>query len=414
MKEISFLHCADLHLDRPFSGAQSLPPDIHNFVKDSAHRSLHKLIDVALENSVDFVLFAGDLFDSSYRSLHSQMVLYRELQRLDKAGIRSFLSHGNHDALDGEWNAIDWPKSSYFFGPEVESVPFYRENEKLADIHGFSYPRRHVSENMSTYFERMDDESYQIGMLHGNVEGNTDHASYAPFTLSDLIDKNFDYWALGHIHVRTILVENPPIIYPGNIQGAHRKEVGEKGCYIVSMDEGNVTTTFHSTSDVTWQKETIDLSKIETIQDLLRICEERLHDETYSSGGHLVEFEFIGISTLHHHLLQDDVLDDLLQALQIGKEGELDGFVWPYKLSLHSQPSWDRNELRKQDGFLQDLLHVSDSYSTEDVTESIAPLYHHRRAKKAFPPIEDQSTVVEEAEELLLSYLVDDKGGRSS
>ncbi|MCA0989202.1 metallophosphoesterase family protein [Guptibacillus algicola] len=413
MKKLSFLHCADLHLDRPFSGAQSLPPDIHNFVKDSAYRSFRRIIDLAIEESVDFVLFAGDLFDSSYRSLQSQMVLYRELQRLDKAGIRSFLSHGNHDALDGDWISIDWPESSYFFGQEVESVPFYRDQQKLADIHGFSYPERHVIENMSIYYERTDDESFQIGMLHGNVEGNTDHASYAPFTISDLVNKNFDYWALGHIHIRKRLAEDPPIVYPGNIQGAHRKETGEKGCYLVLMNEAEVMTSFHSTADVIWQKESIDISKVETIQDLLRTCEDILNHEKYSSGGHLVEFEFKGISSLHIHLLQDDVLDDLLQALQIGKEDELSGFVWPYKLSLQSRPSWNREELKAQDGFLQDLLSISDAYKVEDVESEVAPLYEHRRAKKALASLEEPSTVIKEAEELLLSYLVDDKGGKS-
>ncbi|WP_377891449.1 exonuclease SbcCD subunit D [Alkalihalobacillus sp. R86527] len=413
MKELSFLHCADLHLDRPFSGAQSLPPDIHNFVKDSAYRSFRKIIDLAIDSSVDFVLITGDLFDSSYRSLQSQMFLYRELQRLDKAGIQSFLSHGNHDALDGDWITIDWPKSSYFFGSEVESVPFYRDDQKLADIHGFSYPHRHVTENMSFHFERIDDENFQIGMLHGNVEGNTDHASYAPFTLTNLIDKNFDYWALGHIHVRNVLVEDPPIVYPGNIQGAHRKEIGNKGCYLVSMDETEVTTSFHSTADVIWQRESIDITKVETIQDLLRTCEDLLNHEKYSTGGYLVEFEFQGITSLHNQLLQDDVLDDLLQALQIGKEEEVSGFVWPYKLSLRSRPSWNREELKGQDGFLQDLLTVSDAYTLENVEKGVAPLFEHRRAKKALVSLEEPSTVIKEAEEMLLSYLLDDKGGKS-
>ena len=50
------------------------------------------------------------------------------------------------------------------------------------------------------------------------------------FTVKDLYEKQFDYWALGHIHKRTILSEDPPIIYPGNIQGRNKKEIGVKGC----------------------------------------------------------------------------------------------------------------------------------------------------------------------------------------
>src|SRR5699024_9962464 len=67
---------------------------------------------------------------------------------------------------------------------------------------------------------------------------------HAPFSLTDLQTKPFDYWALGHIHERAELATTPPIIYPGNTQGRHRNEQGEKGCYIVEMTPTNTLYNF--------------------------------------------------------------------------------------------------------------------------------------------------------------------------
>ncbi|WP_347552374.1 DNA repair exonuclease [Pseudalkalibacillus hwajinpoensis] len=411
MTEMSFVHCADLHLDRPFSGANRLPNSIHEFVRDSAFRSLSKIIDLAISNRVDFVLFVGDLFDSSYRSLQAQMTLLHQLQRLDEAGIYSYLSHGNHDALDGEWISLTWPDSSYFFGPKVEAVPYYRNRIRVADIHSFSYPTRHVNEKMTEQYQKGGEGHYQIGMLHGNLEGRTEHSSYAPFTIQDLVEKDFDYWALGHIHQRSHLNEEPPILYPGNIQGAHRKETGEKGCYLVTLRNGLASTTFYQTSDVTWHRPEIDLGQFETIQPLLQACEDLLDHESYAFGGHLVEIALIGISHLHTELLQEEQLDDLLQALQINRDVNNNEFVWPYKITLKSKPAWDRQELKQQGGFVQDILLTSDNYQGKDVKETLAPLYEHRRARKALQPMEDYEELLKEAEELLLSYLLESDGG---
>ncbi|MGG1685633.1 metallophosphoesterase family protein [Pseudalkalibacillus sp. NRS-1564] len=413
MKEVTFLHCADLHLDRPFSGTNQLPKSIHEFVRESAYRSLRTIVDIAINQRVDFVLFAGDLFDSSYRSLKAQMILLQQLKRLDEAGIYSYLSHGNHDALDGEWVDLTWPDTSYFFGAEVESVSYNRDQTPIAYIHGFSYPTRHVNEKMVSAYERVDEESFQIGMLHGNLEGQTEHSSYAPFTITELMNKKFDYWALGHIHQRAILSEEPFIVYPGNIQGAHSKERGEKGCYVVKLSDSEPSLVFHQTADVTWHKSIIDIGQCDTIQDLLNNCEEILNQETFSTRGHFINFELVGNSPIHSELIHGDHLEDILQTLQLNREMEDEGFVWPYKFTLKSMPLWDRENLKQQNGFLQDILFTSDQYEHSQMKEALAPLFEHRRARKALHPIEDEQQLIKEAEELLLTYLIESKGGES-
>src|SRR5699024_12360777 len=76
---------------------------------------------------------------------------------------------------------------------------------------------------------------FHIATLHGSVHGNTLHDPYTQFSLTDLQTKQFDYWALGHIHERAELATTPPIIYSGNTQGRHSHEQGEKGCNLIEI-----------------------------------------------------------------------------------------------------------------------------------------------------------------------------------
>ena len=81
---------------------------------------------------------------------------------------------------------------------------------------------------MTSHYVKTTDAAYHIAMLHGTLAGQEGHDAYAPFQLQQLIARDFDYWALGHIHKRALLHEDPFIIYPGNVQGRHIKETGEK------------------------------------------------------------------------------------------------------------------------------------------------------------------------------------------
>lgn len=75
---------------------------------------------------------------------------------------------------------------------------------------------------------KMSDAPFHIGMLHGSVEGDAEHNRYAPFQIRELKEKQFDYWALGHIHKREILLEEPYIVYPGTYKGVIVRSQGKR------------------------------------------------------------------------------------------------------------------------------------------------------------------------------------------
>src|SRR5699024_1847764 len=109
---------------------------------------------------------------------------------------------------------------------------------------------------------------FHIAMLHGAVHGNKGHDPYAPFNLNDLKKKPFDYWALGHIHKREQLSDSPPIIYPGNIQGRHRNETSEKGCYYVQLSHTSTELEFVPLQSILFEEITVDVSTCKTIYDI--------------------------------------------------------------------------------------------------------------------------------------------------
>ncbi|MFS0752243.1 metallophosphoesterase family protein [Oceanobacillus sp. 1P07AA] len=267
---ISFIHAADLHLDSPFRGLQNIPSEIFQEIQESTFTTLDKLIERAIIHKVDFLLLVGDLYDNDNQSLKAQVRLRDAFQKLREHNIQVFLSYGNHDYLNEHSLSVQFPDNVHMFTSETVSYyPYNRKEETLAHIYGFSYENRAVHDSKVSDYQRISEHvPYHIGLLHGSITTNTEHDVYAPFHLEELKNAHMDYWALGHIHKREVLSESPPIIYPGNIQGRHRKEIGEKGCYFVEMNEFEVQKQFISLESIRFEKLELDLSSIEFLHNI--------------------------------------------------------------------------------------------------------------------------------------------------
>ena len=105
MALLRFVHAADLHLDSPFTGIRSAAPEnVAQALYRATFEAYEKIVDLCIDEGVDALLVAGDVYDGADRSLRAQQAFIRGLQRLDEAGVRSFVCHGNHDPLNG-WEA---------------------------------------------------------------------------------------------------------------------------------------------------------------------------------------------------------------------------------------------------------------------------------------------------------------------
>lgn len=285
---IRFIHAADLHLDTPFLGLEQLSPDLSKIMQEAPFQSFQKIVDQAIEKNVDFVLLSGDLYNTQKINIKAQSLFIGQLNRLNQEEIPVFLIRGNHDYLTEETKTLTLPlpKNVYTYTDQVTTQMIETKNHKKVAVSGFSYGSQWIHERkVKDYPQRMENVDMHIGMLHGALESrHSMGGNYAPFTLAELGHKNYDYWALGHIHQRQQLSKHPLAIYPGNIQGLHKNETGEKGCLFVEWSERGEKIEFIPTAPIIWEKMGINLTEIENISQLIDRINEKIIEKDLSAN----------------------------------------------------------------------------------------------------------------------------------
>ncbi|MDQ0254206.1 DNA repair exonuclease SbcCD nuclease subunit [Evansella vedderi] len=403
---IRFIHAADLHLGRAIRTRGDLPEHMKETIQQATYTSFERIVDQALEWNVDFVLISGDVYDHEERSLRGQWFVRKQAKRLEVKGIPLFIIHGNHDPLNSNVVRQNIPANVHIFSQDVEGVPITTKGKDKVYIYGFSYPQKAYYENPIPKYERKNDpDSYHIAMLHGQEAGNKEHEPYAPFTLKEVQEKDFHYWALGHIHKRQTLSPNPPVVYPGNIQGAHRNETGEKGAYLVEMTKVETTMTFLPTNPVQWEKITVSIEGLETYDELLEQLEEELSLKE-ENKLFLLDLTIHGSGPLHDILLEDSKQDELLTIL---REEVLETAGWVDRIHVQTIPVIDRNQLRKQDHLLGDVVRIVDDFKEKHPEVNVLEqVYGHASLRKYLTPLteKDVKEIVDEAEMRLLTPLL--------
>ncbi|WP_155431881.1 metallophosphoesterase family protein [Secundilactobacillus folii] len=297
---MKFIHAADLHLDSPFQGLQQLPKTLWAKVHNAPFQATKQLVHDAITQQVDFVLLVGDLFDRETQSIQAQTFLNDELQQLLDAGIQVIVSYGNHDYMTKD-QQLHLPAGVIIFGPEVTTQTITTADRQRVAISGFSYADRWIDTDMVPQFPEHLDADFQIGMLHGAVQQTGDN-HYAPFTLSEMAAKHYDYWALGHIHKPNLLAQQPPIVYAGTIQGRHKNEPGAHGYQLVTSAEHQLKRQFVAADQIRWQTLTLMVDEQTTDTSLIRQVQKSLkglHPQVFA----LVELQLNGIEKLSTGLL---------------------------------------------------------------------------------------------------------------
>lgn len=260
---MKFIHFADAHLDSPFRGLSFLPSKAFKQIYEAADQSLTRIVDLALQEKVDLVLIAGDTFDSDKPSPRSQLFFAGQIKRLTDAHIQVVMIFGNHDHMR-EQDLLVKP-SLYFklLGPneKVETANFVTKTGFNYAVTGFSYLNNHITDDKLPEFPAKS-EDYTFGLMHAQEKTSISSQNvYAPFKLTQMRELNYDYFALGHIHLRQTLNTDPLIVYPGNIQGRQIGEMGLKGCYLGIINEESKQTKliFKATSPIIWQSAELKL-----------------------------------------------------------------------------------------------------------------------------------------------------------
>jgi DNA repair exonuclease SbcCD nuclease subunit len=412
-----FVHAADLHLDSPFVGLSEINPQLSEVMMKATFEAYDNIIALCIKKNADFLLIAGDIYDGADKSLYAQLKFLEGLKKLSDAGIAAYITHGNHDPLNGWSASLEWPESvKVFSGDNVETIPVEKNGSVIANISGISYQTKHVKENLVKHFNKKDPGSpFTIGLLHCTVGSAEGHDPYSPCTIQDLKETNYDYWALGHIHAHQIMETDPYIVYSGNPQGRDSGEAGERGCMLVEVGKkGNVNVDFVPVDSVRWYIEELPVDEMESESDLIELLEEKMDELSEIADGRHVICRLIlqGRSPLKRFLMKDGSLDDLTQHLRDNYDNGL-GSVWLEKLKDETSFPFERESLLAREDFISDLLSITDDICSDgngitELDEPLHSLFGKGKIRHALMSLDEDEIIriARDAEALLLDKLI--------
>jgi DNA repair protein SbcD/Mre11 len=267
------IHFADLHIGVESYGKIDPATGFSTRLLDIL-KALDSVVDFAIAEKVDLVLFCGDTYKTRDPSQTQQREFARRLRRLSESGIPVFLLVGNHDLPNavGKATAIDifdtlavdnvyvgnsfkvfriptrsgevqvvslpWPKRSSLLSREdTKNLTIDQINTKIEDA---------ISAGLIGITEKLDTSLPTVLAAHisvSNARGGSERTMLVgrdpAILISNVARPGFDYVALGHIHRSQVLNTMPPVVYSGSLERLDfSDEAEEKGYYVVDIGPG--------------------------------------------------------------------------------------------------------------------------------------------------------------------------------
>ncbi len=368
MPSFQFLHAADLHLDSPLRGLERDPGAPVDRIRRATRDALANLVDLALRERVAFVLLAGDLYDGDWRDWGTGQFLVGQLARLTAGGIRVVAISGNHDAASVLTRRLRWPDGAVMLPADRPATVELAEFGVA--VHGQSFARRDVAENLALGYPPPLPGRLNIGLLH-TAAGRGGHENYAPCTPEQLAGHEYQYWALGHVHAREVISNRPWIVFPGNLQGRDVNEAGAKGASLVTVRDGTVTAVDHQVLDVVrWLRLEVDVAAATCEDDVLSLARTAIGQAAAQADGRLLALRLcLGGECAVHAILAGDPggLREKLRAEAMAASGG--EAIWMEDLRLDTRAP--RQAAPPRDDAVGTLLHAIAATPPDDLAAAL-------------------------------------------
>ena len=403
---MKFIHAADLHIDSPMIGLDRYEGAPVERLRGASRQALIALVDLALEEEIDLVLLAGDIYDGNWADFRTGLFFREQMLRLSRAGIRVFVVKGNHDAESQITRQLpDVDGVHVFSSTKAETIELV---EHGVAIHGLSFPHRAVPEDLIPRYPAALPGLFNIGVLHTSLNGRVGHDPYAPTSVDVLCDKGYDYFALGHIHAREVVREsNPRIVYPGNLQGRHAKEIGLKGCEVVTVQGGMITAAdFVGLEVVRWHQLKLDASGLDSVNGLRQLFLERAQELFSDASGKLHAVRVILTGETPLHAFEAEEPGSMAAAVQASTQELVGMDVWIEQVQLELRSPFDRASAALRDDAVGEVVKFADMLGTDDAV--IQQWFTEQtRDMKGLPGMMSDTTPTTADTALMRSLLVD-------
>lgn len=358
MTSFRFLHTADIHLDSPLRGLAKHEGSAAESIRTATRAALDQLVSLAIDERVSFLIIAGDLYDGDWRDYRTGLFFVSQMGRLNGAGIPVYLVYGNHDAESQITRRLTLPGNVHVF--RSRSPQSFEIGDLNVVLHGQSFRQRNVTDNLALNYPEPVTDAFNIGVLHTGLGGIGGHENYAPCSVADLINKGYDYWALGHVHRAEVLATRPHIVFPGNLQGRHVRETGAKGAFLVTVDDGEIVDSDTLHSDVVrWTVVTVELANTTSVGEVLdRIRDAVENAVATAAGGRLLACRILlrGRTAVHGRLLGEEV--HLLSEARSIALGLGDDAAWVEKVVVETEPVITPEAMEMRDDAVGELLRM--------------------------------------------------------
>lgn len=333
-----FVHAADIHLDSPLRSLALRDPSLADLIGNATRRAFVRIVDLCLDEQVDALLLAGDLYDGDQTSMKTARFLAEQIRKLHEAGIRVFVIRGNHDALSRITKELTFPDSVKVFGGRAEAIAIERPNGSFpVAIHGLSFAQPHAPDSLVGKYKLPTEGTVNIGILHTSLAGAPGHDLYAPCSLIDLRATGFSYWALGHVHKRSVTEGNCTIVMPGMPQGRDISEAGPKSVTLVTIaDDRSIRIEERITSIAQFERVPIDATGVDNWRDLVAVLARAMERarEGFASEHLVARLRLTGKTPLAWRIRRDL---DLLKT-EADERASMIGACWVEKLEVDCQP----------------------------------------------------------------------------
>jgi DNA repair exonuclease SbcCD nuclease subunit len=383
-----FLHTADIHLDSPLRTLALRDERLGAHIRGATRRAFSGLVDVCLDQRLDALVIAGDLYDRDLEDMSTALFFGREMRRLAEAGIRVFIIRGNHDAESLLTRALSLPGNVHVFSSQGDTV---RLDDAGAAIHGVSFATAHVAENLVSRYPAPVNGLVNIGLLHTSLTGAEGHDVYAPCALADLRAHGYDYWALGHVHKRAVHAERPWVVMPGIPQGRDIGESGPKSATLVTVaEDGAITVEPVPSAVAEFARVEADLTCAETMAEVAARLETALAEalEAIRAPRLIARVTLTGETPMAGELRRDDdrSLAEARQAAEVVGNTLIDKLAFDFGAGTTAQAG----PLAE----LEALMSTPEGLPPEVIDKTLEAINAVRRAlprasHEAFPPSDE-------------------------